>query len=343
MSLIRLLVFALTFMPVLVLADTTKAGRVAFMRGQASAADSQSSESRALKRDELIFSKDSISVGDKGLVQIVFTDKTMLYLKAGTSINIEQYLYELKSDKKNNVLIKLLKGSMRSITGSIGKKNPEKVKYKNKVATIGIRGSAIELTETRVTFDFGKGTMETELGKVNLTEGDSASANRARSKPQKFFLLRENDDPVVIARVLMDTELKNISTAVKNLCNALPLENSILLVGLQPEISNFKPAVLFATLKGLKHCLSPEELSILLSATVMLHPELAPELVEKFYKGYNALKIEVVLKAILKGLLKPDQNLINQVLLSAIDIGGLNKQQAQSVLKDMQNRGYCVL
>jgi len=102
--------------------------RVVFLRGDVKAISQFDGKERQLRRDAVVYKKDIIKVGLKGLLQIIFTDKTLLYLKANTRIKLSEYLYNPDKTKNNNALTELLKGSMRSITGLIGKKNPEQIK-----------------------------------------------------------------------------------------------------------------------------------------------------------------------------------------------------------------------
>ncbi len=316
--------------------------RVVFLRGDVKAISQFDGKERQLRRDAVVYKKDIIKVGLKGLLQIIFTDKTLLYLKANTRIKLSEYLYNPDKTKNNNALTELLKGSMRSITGLIGKKNPEQIKFKNKVATIGIRGTAIELKVNSVTFDFGKGYMETGGGSLNLVEGESARVSDTHDTPAKYFELRSDSDPAVLSRVLSEAGPAKITNAIGSLCGSLPLEAAVLLTGMESQVKGFNTRILTSTVKGLSDCLDKNEMQILLTAAVMIYPERAADILKAVIQGKNKMNVSEALKAILKGMVKPPRYLVEEILNTAIVYGPLNKKGAEKTLREMQDQGYCI-
>lgn len=84
--------------------------------------------------------KDAIFTKARSNAQVVFLDGTVVSMGQNTNFNIQEYLYD---EKSNNVKFKagVVKGAFKAITGRIGKISPEKFKLETRTATIGIRGT----------------------------------------------------------------------------------------------------------------------------------------------------------------------------------------------------------
>jgi hypothetical protein len=96
-------------------------------------------------------------------------------------MTVNAYTYDLKDPAKSNVLLSLLTGSMRAITGLIGKSRPDKVAFRAGTATIGIRGTDVTFATTGgdvvvsvndgvISFTFGGRTVEVQRGQAVLTQ-----------------------------------------------------------------------------------------------------------------------------------------------------------------------------
>ncbi len=86
-------------------------------------------------------SGDVIETGAAGHAQIRFSDGGLVSLQPGTLFNIKKYADE-NDPKKDTFLVDLFRGSMRAVTGLIGKRNRDNYQVTTQTATIGIRGSA---------------------------------------------------------------------------------------------------------------------------------------------------------------------------------------------------------
>lgn len=83
--------------------------------------------------------KDVISTGANTKLQITFEDKTIITVGKESRFSIEEYLF---SDNDNaRARFNVLSGTIRVMSGKIGKIAPEKFTVKTKTATIGIRGT----------------------------------------------------------------------------------------------------------------------------------------------------------------------------------------------------------
>lgn len=102
-------------------------------------------ESRMLKRKSPIFTQDSIVTGEKGRLQLKFSDGSRLALTEKTLFKVEEYLFDKDTPEKGKSVYRLLKGGMRTITGAISSANTENYRVNTPIATIGVRGTNYEL------------------------------------------------------------------------------------------------------------------------------------------------------------------------------------------------------
>lgn len=125
------------------------AGRIIMARGDVKAI-SGDGVIRQLKRRDSIYSHEVIKTGEKSKVQIRFIDNALLALKENSELNIKAYVYSEVNEKDNQVLMELVTGGFRTLTGKIGKGNKEAYKVDTPVASIGIRGT---LYDVQISFD----------------------------------------------------------------------------------------------------------------------------------------------------------------------------------------------
>lgn len=96
---------------------------------------------RLLKRRSPVYQGDTLITGVGGKAQVRFIDGTIMTLMADTSFRVDKYSMQARGDDRNAVSTSLIKGGLRSITGSIAKQSPEAFKVETDIATIGIRGT----------------------------------------------------------------------------------------------------------------------------------------------------------------------------------------------------------
>ena len=118
-------------------AFATPNGTVLIAKGLVTAT-SAGDQSRALSKGEAVNEGDVINTAAKSFAVIRMMDKTKLTLKPSTSIAIGKF--DLTEGKEEGCL-NLLKGGLRTVTGLIGERNPEKFQLDSVVASIGIRGT----------------------------------------------------------------------------------------------------------------------------------------------------------------------------------------------------------
>jgi hypothetical protein len=92
--------------------------------------------------------------------RIKFADNSEVVLRPGTQLKIESYAFNQAQPDSDNVLLSMLKGGLRAVTGLIGKRNHDKVNFSTATATIGIRGT-----------HFGALLCQNDCGGVPTTSG----------------------------------------------------------------------------------------------------------------------------------------------------------------------------
>jgi hypothetical protein len=156
------------------------AGRIIMARGDVQAI-TESGEIRKLKRRDSIFSHEVITTGNASRVQIRFIDNALLALKENSELNIKAYVYNEVNEKDNQVLMELVVGGFRTLTGKIGKGNKEAYKVETPVASIGIRGTLydVQISFNKIYAGVWKGgiALNTKQGSFDL--GINANFNFA--------------------------------------------------------------------------------------------------------------------------------------------------------------------
>lgn len=109
----------------------TLKGEVSVVRGRA--ALSATAGMRLMAEDKVI-------TGENSAVGIAMRDATLLSLGARSATQLNEFRYDPVS-RDGNMLVSMLKGSMRFVTGLLGKQNPAAVGIRTPTATIGIRGT----------------------------------------------------------------------------------------------------------------------------------------------------------------------------------------------------------
>jgi hypothetical protein len=84
--------------------------------------------------------RDTVSIAHDSWAILEFTDQTRLTLRPGTVFRLDNY----REQSPESMMLGLVKGGFRAITGLIGKRNPSSVKFVAANATIGIRGTEFD-------------------------------------------------------------------------------------------------------------------------------------------------------------------------------------------------------
>ncbi len=85
---------------------------------------------------------DTVSTQRESYAQVQFTDGSTATLRPNTTLRIDEYQFNQAAPQSDGIVMSLVKGGLRSVTGLIGKRgNQDAYKIQTSTATIGIRGS----------------------------------------------------------------------------------------------------------------------------------------------------------------------------------------------------------
>ncbi len=100
---------------------------------------------RPLSVGAALYQGDDVRTGADGVAVIGFRDRTKASVNPNTVIRIDSYVYD-QPQAAESFAVSLLKGGLRLFTGLIGKKEPRAFTVKTLTATVGIRGTGIDIS-----------------------------------------------------------------------------------------------------------------------------------------------------------------------------------------------------
>jgi hypothetical protein len=95
---------------------------------------------RTARSGDVVASIDRIVTGADSGASVVLRDGTKLVVGPSSRLDLKQFHFD-STTQDGGMLISLLQGSARMITGLIGKTHPEAVRVETPTAVIGIRGT----------------------------------------------------------------------------------------------------------------------------------------------------------------------------------------------------------
>ena len=116
-----------------------QAGFVKSVRGNVQLLDGAGATRTAAPGDALS-PVDRIMTGPDSSAAVVLRDNTTLMVGPSSRMDLKEFHFD-GTTREGGMLVSLLRGSMRMITGLIGKTNPDAVRVETQTATIGIRGT----------------------------------------------------------------------------------------------------------------------------------------------------------------------------------------------------------
>lgn len=115
-----------------------RAGIVKIIAGEVRLRDAQGD--RLLKSGDAVFANDRLISGKEGSASVVLRDGTILVLANNSQLEIQQFAFDATT-QNGSILVNLMQGSMRMLTGLIAKVNPDAIQVKTKTLSVGIRGT----------------------------------------------------------------------------------------------------------------------------------------------------------------------------------------------------------
>lgn len=103
---------------------------------------------RALRTGDLVRQGDTVTTGPVSSAVLKFEDGQVAALTANSTMTVTAYQYNPQTGG-GSVLLSLINGGMRAITGLIGRRAPNNVAYRAASATIGIRGTDVTIVTSQ--------------------------------------------------------------------------------------------------------------------------------------------------------------------------------------------------
>jgi hypothetical protein len=167
-------------------ASAAPVARVDFATGSVSAIASDG-RSRTLTRGSEVEVGETVSTG-QGRAQLRFVDGAYMSLQPQTEFKVEEFKYSGKADAGDGIVMNLLKGGLRTITGLIGRTNRNAYRLKTEVATIGIRGTEYSVRYTNSIEVFcadGAISVDNQSGSFTIPGGSGALISNQQTPPQQ--------------------------------------------------------------------------------------------------------------------------------------------------------------
>lgn len=143
-----------------------------------------------------IYAGDRLFTGTNGRITLRFTDGMKMTIGPGSLLDISAYL---KKPGREKSWFELMRGSLRTVSGLIGKRNPKAFKLKTPTATIGIRGTDFTVNQrdcadgscrragtstTEISVASGAVDVSSTGGKLRVNAGQTARVGEQGSRPR---------------------------------------------------------------------------------------------------------------------------------------------------------------
>ncbi len=128
----------------------------------------------------------TVTTGDNSFAVLKFPDGQVVALQSNTAFRVDNYNYDEKEPAKGNIVLSMLKGGMRALTGLIATRNNAAFKLTAPNATIGIRGTDFMLVQVNplyASITSGSIGMTTAAGTTVFGAGQFAMVVSAQALP----------------------------------------------------------------------------------------------------------------------------------------------------------------
>jgi len=116
------------------------AGRFIAVVGDVEVID-QAGGRRTVRTGEALESGDTVVTSPGGFAQLRLADGGRISVRSDTRFTLDDFSFKGEADRLGRMFISLVKGSLRSLTGLIGRRNQAGYRIKTPHATIGVRGT----------------------------------------------------------------------------------------------------------------------------------------------------------------------------------------------------------
>lgn len=84
---------------------------------------------------------DVLSTEANAYARIKFLDNSEVVLRPNSQLKIDDFNFSPAEPEKDGIALSMFKGGLRAVSGLVGKRSPENVRFATPTATIGIRGT----------------------------------------------------------------------------------------------------------------------------------------------------------------------------------------------------------
>jgi hypothetical protein len=118
--------------------------KVVMHEGSLSATDA-SGQQRVLVNGGAVYPGDLVETGSAARAVLAFRDESRITLGAASRFRVDNFVFDAGNAKEGRFLVSLLRGSLRALTGLVSKANHRNVLFTTPTATVGIRGTGLDL------------------------------------------------------------------------------------------------------------------------------------------------------------------------------------------------------
>ena len=118
-------------------AQSPEIGRVLLAVGQVERIRAE--QSQPAPRGTTLINTDQLRVGERSSAQLRLIDQTMIALRSNTELHLSDFVFEESVTDRSSLT--LIQGGLRTITGLVGRAQPQNYRLQTPTATVGIRGT----------------------------------------------------------------------------------------------------------------------------------------------------------------------------------------------------------
>jgi hypothetical protein len=158
---------------------------------------------RILSQRSQIENGDTVTSERDSYAQIRFTDGAQITLKPTTAVKLNRFKFAEDQPKEDSFFYTLIKGGLRAVTGSVGKRNPENYQVETATATVGIRGTTFSADDCITERDSNNDCARLDAGVyVSVADGEVVVRNGQGElglAAGQFGLIGSNQRPLFLS------------------------------------------------------------------------------------------------------------------------------------------------
>ena len=172
-----------------------------------------------VKKKVQVEAGDKIITGPKDQVFLRMIDKSRMIIRSDSEVLLKALVYEKKSTDRQETSV--LKGAIRAVSGELAKRNQDRVKFSAGTATIGIRGTDIEVAiigddmqDRPGIYNFvydGSTEMQLATGESAVIEKEKSGFTPKNPKPGESLLQVLDDRPAFLSSSGFDTLMQQLT------------------------------------------------------------------------------------------------------------------------------------